>query len=54
MEIKTNFIGTGESDAAKVNTNYLFGKQILKYDLSTGQFFWAGNVNVELSNLSNN
>jgi hypothetical protein len=48
--IKTNFIGTGESDAAKVNTNYLFGKQILKYDLATGKFFWAADVNVKVEN----
>lgn len=44
-----------ESLASKANTNFLFGQNILKYDLTTRQFCWNINtVNVELSNLGNN
>lgn len=43
-----------ESLASKANTNYLFGQNILKFDLQNGEFFWGDCVNVKLSNLGNN
>lgn len=44
--LTADFIGSAESDQVKSNTNDLFRRGLLKYDLEKKKFFWDKSVNV--------